>query len=487
MKNFNRINIKIIIRLFGHLMLVESAFLLISLLVSLFYGESDAMAFVKTILLTGTFALISIFLTRKHDENFGKREGYVIVSLVWVVFSLIGTLPFLFSKSIPNFTDAFFETMSGFTGTGASILNDIEALPHGILFWRSLTQWMGGMGFIVLALAVLPFLGVGGVQMYSAEAPGLTPDKLQPRVKETAQRLWLIYVGLTLIEVIMLKLGGMPVFDAFCHSFGSLGTGGYSTKQASIEFYTNPYIHYVVALFMFMGASNFALWYFALKFDFTRVFKNEEFRLFVAIILTFTFIITGYLYFTGNYTVEKAFRDSLFQVVSIVSTTGFISADYMIWPPVATALIFTLMFIGGSTGSTGGGIKVLRILFIFKNIYYEFKRLVHPKAIIPIRLENKTIPQSITNGIFAFFVLYLFIFALSTVVLIATGLDMDSAMGATATSLAGIGPGLGSVGPVENYYLVAPLGKWVLSTLMLLGRLELFTFLIILTPAFWKK
>jgi trk system potassium uptake protein TrkH len=486
-KNINRINLKIIIRLFGFLMLVESVFLLLSLMVTVIYQEHDFKAFVYSFLATSILGGLAVFFYRKNNDEFGKREGYIIVSLVWVVFSLIGTLPFMWSNSIPGFTNAFFETMSGFTGTGASILNDIEALPHGVLFWRSLTQWMGGMGFIVLALAVLPFLGVGGVQLYAAETPGLTADKLQPRVKETAQRLWIIYVGLTLTETILLWLGGMPLFDSLCHSFTSLGTGGFSTKQASIEYYTNPYIHYVIILFMFMGASNFALWYFALKFDFKRVFKNEEFRLFIAIILTFSFVIAGYLYSTGNYTPEKAFRNSLFQVVSIVSTTGFVLADYMIWPPVAVALIFTLMFIGGSTGSTGGGVKVLRILFIFKNIYFEFKRLVHPKAIIPVRLEGKSIPQSMVNSIFAFFVLYLFIFALGSIILIATGLDMDSAMGAVATSLAGIGPGLGSTGPVENFFHVAPLGKWVLSLLMLLGRLELFTFLIIFTPVYWKK
>jgi len=486
-KNFNRVNLKLIIRICGYLLLTEAAFLFLSLLVSLIYGENDALAFIYSILLTVGLGTMAVVFTRNEKNEFGKREGYIIVSLMWMVFSLIGTLPFMWSGSITNFTDAFFETMSGFTGTGASILNDIEALPHGVLFWRSITQWMGGMGFVVLALAVLPFLGVGGVQLYSAEAPGLTADKLQPRVKETAQRLWVIYLALTFAETILLWIGGMTFFDSICHSFTSLGTGGYSTKQASIEYYTNPYIHYVIILFMFMGASNFTLWYFALKLDFKRVFKNEEFRLFVFIILSFSLIIAAHLFLTEGYRAEKAFRDSLFQVVSIISTTGFVSADYMLWPPVLIGMIFTLMFIGGSSGSTGGGIKVIRILYVFKNIYFEVKRLVHPKAIIPIRLEGKTVPQPIVNSLFAFFVLYLFIFALGTLLMIATGLDMDSAMGAVATSLAGIGPGLGSTGPVENFYHVAPFGKWVLSFLMLIGRLELFTFLIIFTPAFWKK
>ncbi len=487
MKNFYRVNLKLIIRICGYLLFTEAAFLFLTLLVSLIYKEGDAIVFLYTLILTTFLGGIFVFATRNTTMDFGKREGYIIVSLVWVIFSVIGALPFIWSGAIPNFTDAFFETMSGFTTTGASVLNNIEELPHGILFWRSIIQWMGGMGIIVLTLAVLPFLGVGGVQLYAAEAPGLTADKLQPRIRETAQRLWVIYVGFTVLEIILLWIGGMTFFDAVCHSFTTMATGGYSTKQASIEYYTNPFIHYVIIAFMMIAGANFTLWYFALKFDFKKLFQNEELLLYVGIIVVFTLVIGIELFITTGYGIEKSFRDSLFQVVSILTTTGFVSANYLLWPTLVISQILILMFIGGSAGSTAGGVKVIRVLLILKNCYFEIKRFVHPKAIIPMRMNGKTIPQPLINNILAFIVFYLLIFALGILLMTAVGLDLISAIGAVATSLGNIGPGFGSVGPIENFYHVAPFGKWVLSALMLLGRLEIFTIIIILTPAFWKK
>lgn len=466
--------------------MLESAFLLLSFLVALFYKEGDSSAFLYSFIITGGIGGFAVFFTRKANNEFGKREGYIIVSSVWIVFSLFGSLPFLLSGAIPNFTNAFFETMSGFTTTGASILNNIEELPHGILFWRSLTQWMGGMGIIVLSLAILPFLGVGGVQLFSAEVPGLTPDKMHPRVKETAQRLWMIYVGFTVVEVLLLWAGEMNLFDAICHSLTTMATGGYSTKQASIAAFTMPYTHYVITLFMFIAGVNFTLSYFALKFDFKKIIKNEEFKVYAAITLLFSTIIAiGLIKVNGN--VEQSVRDSLFQVVSILTTTGYVSADYLIWPPLLMALIFLLMFVGGSSGSTGGGVKVIRVILIMKNCYYELKRLIHPKAIIPMRLNKKTVPQPLVNNVLAFIVFYLLIFMLSSVIMTGMGLDMESAMGSVAATLGNIGPGLGSVGPVENFSQIPDAGKWLLSFLMLLGRLELFTVLIVFSPAFWKK
>lgn len=471
----------------GFLLLIESVFLFLSLLISLLYSEGDWLAFIYSFLITLIVGGSTVFFTRNADKDFGKREGYIIVSMVWIIFSLFGSLPFLFSQAIPNFTNAFFETMSGFTTTGASILNNIEELPHGILFWRSLTQWMGGMGIIVLSLAILPFLGVGGVQLFSAEVPGLSPDKLHPRVKETAQRLWIIYVGFTFVETLLLWASGMTFFDAVNHSFTTMATGGYSTKQASVAFYTNPLIHYIISVFMFIAGVNFTLSYFALKLDFKKVFKNEEFKVYSFITIVFTIVIALKLFFNGGISLEQSFRDSLFQVVSILTTTGYATADYLLWPSLLTALIFVLMFIGGSSGSTGGGVKVIRILLILKNCYFELKRLVHPKAIIPMRLNGKTVPQQLINNVLAFIVFYLLIFIVGSVIMAGLGLDMESAMGSVAATLGNIGPGLGSVGPVENFANVPGLGKWVLSMLMLLGRLELFTVLIVFAPAFWKK
>jgi trk system potassium uptake protein TrkH len=487
MNIYSIINKKIIFRLLGLLLVLESFFLFLSLIVSAVYNEECYKDFLITFLITFLIGGSAVFFTRKAKKDFGKREGYIIVSLVWVIFSLFGALPFVLSNSINSFTDAFFETMSGFTTTGASILNNIESLPHGILFWRSITQWMGGMGIIVLSLAILPFLGVGGVQLFSAEVPGLSPDKMHPRVKETAQRLWIIYVGFTAVEVLLLWFGGMSFFDAVNHSFTTMATGGYSTKQASIAYFTSPYVQYIITLFMFIAGINFTLPYFAFKRDFNKVLKNEEFKTYLTITILFTVVISAILFFTTNLSAEQSFRDSVFQVVSILTTTGYVTADYLLWMPLLTALIFVLMFIGGSSGSTGGGIKVIRVLIILKNSYFELKRLIHPKAIIPMRVNGKAIPQPLVNNVIAFVVFYLLIFLTGSVIMAGLGLDMESSMGSVAATLGNIGPGLGSVGPVENFSHIPDAGKWVLSFLMLLGRLELFTVLIIFAPSFWSK
>lgn len=487
MNVYSMINKRIIFRLLGYLLVLESFFLFISFIVSIIYNEDTYIDFIISFLITFLVGGLAIFLTRNASKEFGKREGYLIVSMVWVVLSLFGSLPYIMSGAIPSFTNAFFETISGFTTTGASVLNNIEELPRGILFWRSLTQWMGGMGIIVLSLAILPFLGVGGVQLFSAEVPGLTPDKMHPRVKETAQRLWIIYVGFTIVEVLLLWIGDMKLFDAINHSLTTMATGGYSTKQASIAFYTSPYIQYVITLFMFVAGVNFTLPYFALKFQFKKVFNNEEFRAYVGITILFTLVTSIILYFSGNISAEQSFRDSIFQVVSIITTTGYVSADYLLWPTVLISLIFVLMFVGGSSGSTGGGVKVIRVLLVLKNGYFELKRLIHPKAIIPMRLNSKTVPQQLINNVLAFIVFYLLIFMAGSVFMAGLGLDMESAMGSVAASLGNIGPGLGSVGPVENFSNIPSAGKWMLSFLMLLGRLELFTVLIIFSPTFWRK
>ncbi len=479
------INLRVIFNILGLLLLIEGISMLLPVGVSLYYGEGDALALAAPAALAIALGALAWLLTQRGDKTITKREGYIIVSLVWVVFSLFGALPFILSGAIPSFTNAFFETISGFTTTGASILDNVETLPHGLLFWRSMTQWLGGMGIIVLSLAILPIFGIGGMQLFVAEVPGPTPDKFHPRVKETAKRLWVIYLIFTLSEILLLSLGDMKIFDAVCHSFTTMATGGYSTKQASIAYFS-PYSQYVITLFMFLAGTNFALSYYGLHFQFDKVFKNEEFRFYGGFLLGFTLLITAMLWF-GQYTdFEKSFRHGLFQVISITTTTGYVTTDYLQWAPFLVVIIFMLMFLGGSGGSTGGSIKIVRVALLIKNSALELKRLLHPNAILPVRLNKKSInPQIITN-VLAFVVLYMMLLASSTIVMAAMGYDLNSAIGSVAATLGNIGPGIGAVGPAENYAHIPGFGKWFLSFLMLVGRLELFTVLILFSPAFWK-
>lgn len=480
-------NIKIILRVVGLLMFVEGAFLLLPLIISLIYGENDSMGFVLS---SGTNMLVGgaiIWFTRNASKDIGKREGFIIVSLVWIVFSLLGSLPYIFTGAIPSYTDAFFETMSGFTTTGSSILNDIESLSHGVLFWRSLTHWLGGMGIIVLSLAILPIFGIGGMQLYIAEVPGPTPDKISPRIRHTAATMWAIYLVLTVVETLLLWAGDMSLFDAVCHAFATMATGGFSTKQASIGFWPSPYIQYVIIVFMFLAGTNFTLTYFTLRGKFKPILNDEEFKYYAIIVLGFTILLSVGLLITSQYGVEESFRNSLFWVVSLVTTTGFGTVDYLLWKPVLIALIFMLFFFGGSAGSTGGGIKIMRIVLLFKNGYYELKRLIHPNAVIPLKFNMHSVDSKIVTNVLAFFVLYFMIFGGSIVIFMLFVPDLETSMGAVASCLGNIGPGLGAVGPAENYAHIHPIGKWFLSFLMLLGRLELFTILVLFSPAFWKE
>lgn len=455
--------------------------------VSFIYGDGDWQLILLSASITILTGIVLWFSFRKCSKNVAKREGYLIVSSGWVFFSLFGALPFIVSGAIPSYTDAFFETMSGFTTTGASILNDIEALSHGLLFWRSMTQWLGGMGIIVLSLVILPILGIGGMQLFIAEVPGPTPDKLHPRIRETAKRLWAIYIILTLAEVVLLKFGGMSLFDSICHSFTTLATGGYSTKQTSIALET-PYIQYVITLFMIIAGINFSLSYLAMHFKFKRVWKNEEFRSYISFIGGFTLIIALVLVFsqTGQ-SIEKSFRDALFQVVSIITTTGFATVDYLSWEYSAIILLVVLMFFGGSAGSTGGSIKIVRIVLMLKNGFLELKKLIHPNAIVPVRLDNESVKNEVIFNVLAFISVYVLITALGTIVVSFLGYDLETSIGAVAATLGNIGPGIGEVGPMFSYSHFNIFGKWFLSFLMLIGRLELFTVLVLLTPAFWKK
>jgi len=487
MKDWKGINIKVIIKVIGFLLVIEGFFMFGSLPFSIYYAESEGLAILYSALITiGTGAILSIS-TVKHPKSIGRKEGYVIVAITWIIISLFGTLPFLFSGTISNFTDAFFETMSGFTTTGATILTDIESMPKSLLFWRSMTHWIGGMGIIVFTVAILPILGIGGMQLYSAEMPGVTKDKLHPRITETAKRLWAIYLIFTVLETVLLMFGGMNLFNALCHTFGTVATGGFSTQNASIAAFS-PYVQYVIIAFMILAGTNFTLHYFAMHGQLRKVWKNEEYRYYIMAILIGTVVISLVLAF-GQEGVgfEKALRTALFQVTSIITTTGYITDNYLLWPHMIWFLVVLMMFIGGMAGSTGGGIKVVRQLLLLKNSLLELKRLIHPQAIIPVRMNGKVVSQDIIFKVMAFFLIYIIIFIIGSTVMALIGLDGPTAIGATAATLGNIGPGLGNVGPVDHYGSIPAGGKWFLSFLMLLGRLELFTVLILFSPVFWKK
>ena len=485
--------------LMGLLLLCNGAFMLVAALVSGLYKDGVTIEITMAAIVTMLVGLVAMFFTRDHKKEVKPKEGYIIVTFGWLVMSASGMLPYLFTGAIPDITNAFFETISGYTTTGASILNDIESLPKGLLFWRSLTHWIGGMGIIVLAIAILPLLGIGGMQLFAAEAPGPSADKLHPRITDTAKRLWLIYVGYTLAETLLLKLAGMDFFDAMNHAMATLSTGGFSTKNSSLAYWNDqPLIQYIVILFMFLAGSNFVLSYFAFKGKIQKVLKDEEFKFYTGFIISFSIVAALVIYFQAQPQVsaslpmvfgygESAIRHALFQVLAVVTTTGFVTADFTGWTPFLTIFFFGLMFLGGSAGSTAGGIKVMRHLLIIKNGLLEFKRTLHSNAIIPVRYNNKTVAESIVYNIIGFFVLYMLLFIIGALVLAFMGLDFESAIGGAATSLGNVGPGLGSLNPLSNFNDLPALGKWWCGFLMLLGRLELFTVLILFSPYFWRK
>lgn len=478
----------------------NGGFMLLSSLMSFLYKDGVTFNLFLSGGITILVGLLVMFNTKEHNKEMNKREGYIVVAFGWIVMTLSGTIPYLLTGSITSFTNAFFETMSGYTTTGATILNDIEIVPKGVLFWRSLTHWIGGMGIIVLAVAILPLLGIGGMQMFAAEAPGPSADKLHPRITDTAKRLWLIYFGYTAAETILLKVAGMSFFDAINHSLCTLSTGGFSTKNASIAYWNGqPIIQYIIIAFMFLAGTNFVLSYFAFKGKIQRVLRDEELKLYFKFIAIFTIIAALIIYFKADLTTstiehpmvwgkaESSFRHALFQVISVVTTTGFITADYTLWAPLLLVFFFGLMFLGGSAGSTSGGVKVVRHLILIKNGFLEFKRALHPNAVLPVRYNNKAVTGDIVFNILAFFILYMLSFIVGALVFSMFDIDFMSSIGLSASSLGNVGPALGNFGPVNNYATLPALGKWWASFLMLIGRLELFTVLILLTPFFWRN
>ncbi len=488
---YKEFNYRLILKIIGSLVILEGFFMLITTFVALYYGESEWQYFVYSAIAALIFGFGASLVGRNADPNVGKREGSIIVTGTWLFFSLFGMLPFWLSGSIPNITDAFFETMSGFTTTGASILNNIESLPLSILFWRSLTQWIGGLGIIVISMALLPIFGFSSVQLFSAEATGPTKDKIHPKMSETAKRLLVVYIALTLTQAALLTFAGMSIFDAINHAFTTMATGGFSTKQASVGHWQSPLIQYIIIFFMLAAGINFSLFYFGIKAKFKKVFLNEELRFYLIVILLFTVIITWAMFdiekVNSLAAFEQLFRDGLFTVVSIITTTGYATADYMLWKPVTWILILLLMLIGGSAGSTAGGIKSVRVLLMIKYSYFEFKRIIHPNAVVPLRYNNIIVKDNIITRVLAFCLLYMLLVGMGAVVLALSGMGFNESLSGVITCLSDVGPGLGSIGPAYSFSHIPTFSKWFLSIIMLIGRLELFTVLLLFTPIFWKR
>ncbi len=480
-------NFKMIASLTGTLLMIVAMMMGLSIIWAFYYGESwIPLASSAGITFIVGFGL-RLINRGNTNRDVRKRDGFLIVTIGWVAMALVGSMPYMISGYIPGFIEAFFETMSGFTTTGATILTDIESLPKYLLFWRSMTHWIGGMGIIVLTVAILPLLGVGGMQLFVAEAPGVTPDKLHPRITETAKRLWLIYFALTAVETALLDFAGMSFFDAVNHAMATMATGGFSTKNMSVAHWTTPSIHYIITIFMFLAGVNFTLLYFGFTGKVRQLLRNEEFRVYALNMIVIGLFVSFGLWAFNNTDLELAFRHGFFQVVSIITTTGFITDNYLLWPNFLMFLIFVLFFSGGSTGSTAGGIKMMRVIVLIKNSFLELRRQLHPTAVIPVRFNGQAVPQNITYTIAAFVLSYLIIFFLGSLVMSMIGLDFMSATGAVTATLGNIGPGIGSVGPVDNFAHIPPEGKMFLSFLMLLGRLELFTVLMLFMPHFWRN
>ncbi|OJV37525.1 MAG: potassium transporter [Bacteroidales bacterium 36-12] len=488
---FRDFNHKLIIRIIGALLLFESFFMLTSVIVALIYKETVISSFLMSSGITFLFGVFFIFIGRNASPNIGKREGSLIVTSTWLFFTIFGLLPFVFSGCIPSVTDAFFETMSGFTTTGASIINDIESLPKSILYWRSLTHWIGGLGIIVISIALLPVFGFSSVQLFSAEATGPTKGKIHPRMSETAKRLLLIYVVLTFLEMFLLVIAGMGWFDAINHSFSTIATGGFSTKQISVGYWDSPAIQYIIIFFMFFSGINFTLFYFLIKSKFYKVFMNEELRFFSFMVLIFTgLILFSVINFSHSYTfveLEQIFRQSLFTVVSTITTTGFVVVDYTSLNHVVWIIVLILMLMGASAGSTSGGMKQIRVLLAFKYAYYEFKRLIHPNAIFPVKFNNAIVRVDVITRILSFILLYVLIIIFGAIILAFSGMGFVESLSGMISCISNVGLALGSIGPASNFSSIPEFSKWFLSFIMLVGRLEIFTVLVIFTPIFWKR
>ena len=482
-----RFNLKVIGNIIGILLMINGFLMLTAVPFGIYHVESSWKGILLSSLINSAIGFFLYYSTKNNqNKELRKRDGYLIVTSSWIIMSFFGMLPYLITGQIPSVANAFFETVSGYTTTGATILDDIESLDHGILYWRSLTQWIGGMGIIVLAVAILPFLGIGGMQLFVAEAPGVSIDKLQPRIKETAQRLWQIYISFTVVLFFILWAEGMDSFQAVNHAMTTFATGGFSTKNASIGYFESPMIQYTIILFMFISATNFTLTYFAINLNFKKVINNEEFRIYFFFIIILTLIVFFTLLGIDSSYAEETFRSALFSIVSIITTTGFTTVDFTGWTEFITILFFILMFFGASAGSTSGGIKIVRHVILLKNSYNEIKKQLHQSAVFTLKFNNNKVPQSVVTNILAFMMLYVVIFSMGSIIMTILGVDFITSIGSVAATLGNVGPGIGEVGPSSNFNSIPNAGKYFLSLLMFIGRLELLTFLMILTPVFWK-
>ncbi len=479
----------ILAKIISMLLIIISGFMMVPAGIALYCGEERSFtAFAGTIAVTVVFSsAVFLMLRNNRAAALSTRDGFLLVTLSWVLASAIGALPFYFSGGIPSYTDAFFETISGFSTTGASILTDIESLPRSMLFWRSMTHWLGGMGIVVLAVAVLPLLGIGGLQLIQAEAPGPTVDRLTPRIAGTAKLLWFIYIGFTVAETLLLLLGGMDFFDALTHTFGSVSTGGFSVRNTSVAHYNSAFIDGVITTFLILSGINFTLHYRLLTGRLKPIIRDSELKAYLLIFIITTAVVAFSLYGTSYQTVGECLRYASFQTASILTATGFATADFEKWPLLGQIVLFSLMFVGGCTGSTSGGVKVMRIVVLFKQALNEMKLLIHPRGVFALKLSGSMVKKDIVYGVSGFFFLYIAVLLSVTVIVASAGHDITTSFTAVLATLGGIGPGFGKVGPMDNYSFFEDYVKWALSFAMLAGRLELYTVLVIFLPKFWRR
>ncbi len=481
---------KLILRPVAVILAMQAVFMALCGIAAVVMGEwTSAWAFFKTIAVIAAVDAVILFVSRSaRRADLSIRSGFLLVSFVWICVSLLGTLPYMLSSSIPYFADALFESVSGFTTTGASVLTDVEALPQSMLLWRGFTHWIGGGGIIVLSVAILPLLGIGGMHLMKAETTGLKVDKLAPRIAETAKYLWFLYMGLTAVLTALLLFGGMGFIDALCHAFSAISTGGLSSRNASVAYFNSAYIDWVLTAFMLIGAMNFILLIRVFRGGFGYLKIDSEFKAFILIFAAATAVVSVSTYCDARYdTWADAIRYGAFQVASVFSTTGFATDDYEVWPVVAQTVIFLLFFVGGCSGSTAGGIKVVRHVVMFKQLGRELKYLLHPRAVFVFRINGEPARSGLVNAVAAFFFIYIMSVLTLTLALSAAGIDAFTSFTAVLGTIGTVGPGFGEVGPTKNYGHFSDYAKYVLSFAMLLGRLEIYTLLVLFTPWFWKR
>lgn len=479
---------KIIFRIIGLLLFIEALFLSASVCVALYYDEPVLESLLVSIaVMVGSGGLLT-YICRGNERNISRKDGYIVVTLCWVVYSLFGSLPYILSGSIPHFTDAFFETMSGFSTTGATILEDIEAMPKALMFWRMMTHWVGGLGIVFFTVAIFPVFGLGDINLFSAESVGPLRAKLHPRISVTARWILTIYVGLTVLGTVALYFSGMGWFDALCHSMSTTATGGFSTKQASIAAFASPLVDYVTILFMFLSGINLSLLYlFIFKARVKVLLRDTEFRTYSFIAISFTAVIAAGLFLTTSMGAEQSLRVALFEVVATQTTTGYAMSNYVLWTPVLWLMLCALMFFGACSGSTSGAMKCVRVSILFKLMVNEFKRIVHPNAVIPVRITGKIVPSSVQSAILAYTVIYIFVLITGLFVNMAFGLDFLNAFGLSVSSVGNVGPALGNFGPMDSLASLPDVLKWFSAFQMLIGRLEFFAVLLLFTPVFWRR